>query len=238
MNKITLTSENLGEIAKALKLPVLPGTKTEHTKITAHWSAGTYDVPFPDHYHFSILGDGSVVLGAPITVQVPVRTSKYLAHVARNNTNNIGVAIMCCKGASESAVIREKDWGKYPPTETQIKTMILVIAALCHQYEIPPVSSRVLGHKEHDTILGKPQNRWDITVLPDIPYKKNKDGTFDAMNWIRKEVEGLLLGKNLEEPTTPELCRALYSFAEDIKNLKKRIEFLKTLNALWNRVSC
>ena len=94
-------------------------------------------------------------------------------------------------GASEREA-RRGEYGSYPVTAPQIKSMIELTAALARLYKIPIDPDRVLGHKEHDSIRGINQNRWDFNCIPHMDIRPEapdpRSGSYKACDWLRARV--------------------------------------------------
>lgn len=136
------------------------------TKITWHWSAGSYTpgASEEEHYHFFVDGDGVVHAGEH-TPEDNISTSdnSYAAHVSQFNTGNIGIAVCAMAGAIDSPFSA----GKYPMKEIQITAMLKKTAELCKKYNIVPSPTTTFSHAEVQQTFGVTQSgKWDITWLP------------------------------------------------------------------------
>jgi len=238
MEKITLTND-LTKNAQKLKLPIIPEAKPV---ITVHWSASTYDADERKFYHLCVMKGGEAVIGVDIRKNVPTTKSGYAPHTGRNNGNNIGVSIISCAGITENGTAKG-DWGKYAPTEEQIRGLILVLATLCRFYGISHLPPFLISHGEVTKLRGIRQNgKWDLNTLPGHPWAELHDGTYAAMNYIRGQVGKTLAAKTTTPKTATEseslvLYRHLYDFADDMPDKDREIEFLATLNELRSLIA-
>lgn len=179
------------------KLPDLRSNPTTPLRITLHWTGGGLRPTGNDmiHYHYLIDGQGGIHQGADIRSSCPIRKSTYAAHTAQCNSNNIGVALCGMHDATEGNC-RAGNFGKHALTEASFTSAIAVCAGLCKRYSIPVSETRLLGHSEWQSILGKQQRgKWDVTCIPhrDIrPGENLEDGRAPAMRWFRGEVLKLL----------------------------------------------
>lgn len=136
-------------------------------RIIWHWTAGSHRASAEDRraYHYIIEGDGSVVQGDhPVLAnEGPLVPGRYAAHVKNLNTGSVGVSLAAMAGARE----RPFSAGKHPITQTQVDTLVPLLAMLCREYDIPVSPQTVLSHAEVQATLGVPQdNKWDVTWLP------------------------------------------------------------------------
>lgn len=137
--------------------------------ITLHWSAGPYNVTFP-HYHFNILGDGSVKQ----TLSIQYKGS----HTWHRNSNNIGVSMSCMFD------------GKLPPTKKQLDATARCVAELMGIYGIS--IDAVKDHAFYAKLDDYASLRWDIgkyfdELLPQIKLYRTK--------LINGEIKNSLQGK-------------------------------------------
>lgn len=135
-------------------------------KIYMHWTAGAYDMDYPD-YHFSIRADGSVV-----------QTHDFFTNIEATymrNSGSVSVALDCCADAVAYAG-GGCDLGNYPPTSAQIECMAQVVAVLAAELDIPIDIQHVMTHAEAaDNMDGiypcdpygpaHTCERWDLAVL-------------------------------------------------------------------------
>lgn len=174
-------------------------------RITVHWTGGTLKPNETDlsHYHFLVDGLGKTHIGLhPIRANnPPLRPGEYAAHVARANSYNIGIAMCGMYGATWAGAMKG-DYGPHPLTHDCILATIQLVADLCKQYNIPVSKNRILGHEEWDSIMGKPQDRWDVCCIPpfDLRPIKHSDGSYGAMNYIREEVSKMLYPVTFVQP--------------------------------------
>ena len=125
-------------------------------KIYLHWTAGRYDQDFGD-YHLCIHGDGTISKTRDFDVR-PEATW-------RRNSGSIAIALDCCYDATPD------DLGDYPPTEIQIETLAMVVAAICDELDIDITKENVMTHAEvasldgYDLYSSDPDCRWDLLYL-------------------------------------------------------------------------
>lgn len=172
-------------------------------RIVWHWTAGGYKASAEDRraYHYIIEGDGSVVQGDhPVSANAgPLKSGAYAAHVANLNTGSIGVSLAAMADATE----RPFNPGKYPITQTQVDTLVPLLAALCREYDIPVSPQTVLSHAEVQATLGVPQaNKWDVTWLPGYSGVQSPRVVGDA---IRAKVAATLAGGQRPTPKPPDM---------------------------------
>lgn len=125
-------------------------------KIYLHWTAGRYDQDFGD-YHLCIHGDGTIVKTRDFDVR-PAATWK-------RNSGSIAITLDCCYNAEPGNL------GDYPPTEVQIETLAMAVAAICTTMGIEINRDNVMTHAEvaaidgYDIYSGDPDCRWDLLYL-------------------------------------------------------------------------
>jgi N-acetyl-anhydromuramyl-L-alanine amidase AmpD len=183
----------LATTAGRMRVPALEHEAAARLCITCHWAASSYVITdeLLRHYHFVLDADGRVYAGVPIerNLRAPggAMPDGYAAHVKGANSNNIGLAVAAMAHATESEA-RQGRYGPYPMTKAQAEGLVEVAAQLCAYYGIPVLPTRVLGHEEWDSVLGRPQDRWDVNCLPhlDIRPRFNADGTYASTNQLRQ----------------------------------------------------
>jgi len=213
--------QRLKTTAGTLTVPVLDTEATSKLSITWHWSASSYTVTkyLKTRYHFVIDKHGKARHGVPVERNLNNKNQRrqagYAAHVLNANSNNIGISAAAMGDAHENRA-RRGDYGSWPLTKAQIAGLVEVAAQLCYCYRIPVLPARVLGHEEWDSILGRPQDRWDVNCIPhlDIRPHLNADGSYDSTNYLRQQVQRRVA--ELAVPDDPELrdkqLRAFGSF--------------------------
>jgi len=142
-------------------------------KIIIHHTAGTYFANETDkrHYHYLILGDGTIINGrfSPEANIPPLVDGLYAAHTYLGNSNAIGIAL-CCNYNFDLNNTKATAW---PITQVQYNKLIPFIAELMRVYNIK--LSNVTTHYWHDKCKGIKQGKVDITYLPWEPsIKPNK----------------------------------------------------------------
>jgi hypothetical protein len=165
--------------------------------IVCHWNAGTHQASELDkeHYHVIIEGDGRLVRGDhSITDNMLVGDGDYAAHTGRHNTRMIGVAVACMGGSLE------RPWrpGKWPMTEKQWNTMMVVCADLVERYRIQVAPKTLCGHGaiyDHYGQVNK-TGKWDPLVLP---WQRSLSKT-SVDQLIRDQVTAILGGRELGKP--------------------------------------
>lgn len=179
-----------------IELPVFGDPDiTDKLKITWHWSAGSYGVGSACREHYNLVAgrNGKLVQAIPIEYQIVTseypRHPKYAAHVRNGNSNNIAVSVAAMGGSHEWKA-RRGDFGPYPMTPEQVEFLIEMAAWICWYYEIPIIPTRVLGHVEWRTVLGVPQDRWDVGCIPHLNIRPRElpDGTWESLNYLRSRV--------------------------------------------------
>lgn len=188
--------QRLKTTAGTLTVPVLDTEATSKLSITWHWAASSYTVTKyqKTRYHFVIDKDGHACHGVPIEKNLDNKNQRrqpgYAAHVLNANSNNIGISAAAMGDARESAA-RRGSYGSWPLTKEQIASLIEVAAQLCYCYRLPVLPTRVLGHEEWDSIMGRPQDRWDVNCIPhlDIRPHLNSDGGYDSTNYLRQQAQ-------------------------------------------------
>ena len=88
-------------------------------------------------YHFLITQDGKVYEGRPIKFRG--------AHVANQNTGNVGISYVGCFQPGECSSVG----GTQTPTEAMIQSGGNLVGAISKRYGISVNHSRVRGHREH-----------------------------------------------------------------------------------------
>ncbi len=209
--------------AGRIRVPVLTDESAGRLCITWHWAASSYTVAegLLSHYHFVLDKDGQVHAGVPIARNLrkpdSAMPSGYAAHVKSANSNNIGICAAAMAGARESEA-RQGRYGSYPITKEQAAGMVEVAAQLCAYYSIPVLPSRVLGHEEWDSVLGRPQDRWDVNCVPhlDIRPRLNPDGTYASTNLLRQLTADRVaeLQAEAEPAVQPDQLAAFRKFIE------------------------
>jgi hypothetical protein len=157
MRKVTL--EELKQIAIDSKAALWAAAKGvgRDVKLYLHWSAGHYG-SFFDDYHINIDADGNVYLSVD-------DLSTVLSHTWHRNTGAVGIALLCCAGATTNNL------GNEPPTPAQIEAMAQVIATLANALDLTIDVWRVMTHGEAADIDGygiddiDPDMRWDLHIL-------------------------------------------------------------------------
>lgn len=164
-------------------------------RIIIHWTAGTHKASAYEktRYHVLVQGDGTVVYGVPISRNEAPLKRGYAAHTLSCNTSSIGVSLCCAAGATESPL----QFGKYPPTKTQLDVTVWLIAKLCRKYGIPCDAQHVLVHGEVEANLGvRQKGKWDLNRLPTgrgFPCVSSSGGTYlrtrirRAITYLQKE---------------------------------------------------
>lgn len=154
-------------------------------KIYLHWTAGRYNQIFND-YHISIDGNGAVYCEGGLT--------KVKAHTWHRNTDAVGIALNCCYNAKIQVANNDYiiNWGDYPPTQKQIKTLAVTVALLVKAFGLS-LDKDVLTHAEAAELDSygingtDPDMRWDLLRLPNVANISGGD-------YIRQ-----LAGKELEQ---------------------------------------
>lgn len=164
-------------------------------RIIAHWTVTKYDITAiaKKHYHEIVDGAGVVHKGVhPISANIRPQKGKYAAHTLNCNTGSIGISCAAMFGAK--SVI---NYGDYPITEKQFRSMCNRIGELCVEYKIPVTPKTVLSHAEVQDNLGiKQRGKWDIAVLPFANLKTAKD----CGNFMRRLVQD-----RVDDLTKPKL---------------------------------
>ena len=135
-------------------------------KIYMHWTAGAYDMDYPD-YHFSIRADGSVLQTHDFSTNVE---ATYM-----RNSGSVAVTLDCCADAVAYAG-GGCNLGNYPPTSAQIECLSQVVAVIAEALDIPIDLQHVMTHAEAaDNMDGlypcdpygpsTTCERWDLAVL-------------------------------------------------------------------------
>lgn len=224
MKQITVKTDRV-----SITIPDLPKEGASKLNLTFHWSAGTYHIGEAEtsHYHFIIGEKGNVVQGINVEKNCVYnghpRQPGYAAHVKNSNSNNIAISAASMSGSAETEA-RKGHYGPYPMTKEQVESMIEVAALLCYTYGIPVLHTRILGHEEWDSVMGHPQDRWDVNCIPhlDIRPEKTGNGTYTATNYLRSRVkarvEELMKGSKPKPEVSAQLIgdiveaqRALYA---------------------------
>lgn len=200
--------------AGPLRLPVIDAAGLDDLRgkvnVTFHWSAGTHAVTQDclDHYHFILDGAGLIHHGVAVENNLVYaghpRSAQYAAHVKNANTNNIAISAAAMAGSAESAA-RKGVYGPNAMTAAQVEGLVEVAAHICYHFDIPVLPTRVLGHEEWDSVLGRPQDRWDVNCIPhlDIRPHLNPDGTYDSTNFLRQRVRQRLAQLNQQTAPVP-----------------------------------
>lgn len=175
--------------------------------IVGHWTAGTYRVSAVDrkHYHRITDGDGKTHSGKyKPEDNRNTGDGKYAAHTRNANTDAIGCAMACMKGAQE----RPLSYGKYPMREAQFDAFCRDIAVHCKRYDIVVSAATVLSHAEVEGTLGiKQRGKWDFTVLPFMPHLKGARACGDEMRRRVKAFLQNLGGVEVEVEADPDVKR-------------------------------
>lgn len=154
-------------------------------RVVTHWTAGGYAPAMADlsHYHFLI---APMQPGEPTSRSVrifkgkfgirdndPARhnggrlvSGRYAAHTKGLNSNSVGVAVCCMRGAVYG---EGKTDGNAPLTPLLWEALQWVTAELAHFYNLPhPLPyNACLTHGEVEQRLHIKQNgKWDVTRLP------------------------------------------------------------------------
>ena len=204
---------------------------TDKLRITWHWSAGSYSASTRarEHYNLLILKDGRIEEGVPIenqfvTKSIP-RNPGIASHVLNANSNNIAISAMAMAESVEG-LARQGEYGPYPITEAQMRSMIDVAALICLRYGIPVLPTRVLGHEEWDSVMGIRQDRWDVCCIPhlDIRPRLLPDGTYESTNYMRAQTK-----QRITQLTPPAATSTEPAMAEVNKNLRALYAAVKAL---------
>ena len=134
-------------------------------RVIVHWAVTRYKATelSKKHYHYIVEGDGTIVKGHfPVEANIKIKKGEYAAHTLNSNTGSASVACAAMFGAKTV-----DDFGKYPITEKQFKSMARIVAELCIKHNIFVTKTTVLSHAEVQDTLGiKQRGKWDIAVLP------------------------------------------------------------------------
>ena len=174
-------------------------------RVTLHWTGGGLNPNETDisKYHFLVDGLGKRHNGLHQVSDnnPPLRRGAYAGHVEKANSYNIGVAMCGMFGATWSEAMKG-NYGSYPITHDCLLATIQLLADLCRQYNIPVTKKRLLGHEEWDSIMGRPQARWDVCCIPSLDLRpiKHSVGSYGAMNYIRQEVGKLVFPITFVQP--------------------------------------
>lgn len=125
--------------------------------ITAHWTAGWRDhansTDLAD-YHILVLGDGSYLYRTDFTEE--------LAHSWHDNSNNLGIAVCACVGATST------DLGDQAPLEIQYEAMCKAVKVICEELGLD-IDSTFYTHAEradmYDYGPATTCERWDLAIL-------------------------------------------------------------------------
>lgn len=203
----------IGRINKEKTLAIVPGDwmpNCSMKRIILHWTAGGHKASTLDkaHYHILIEDDGKLVRGThSIIDNVSTGDNNYAAHTALLNTGSIGVSVCCMAEAKESPF----DAGAFPMTRTQWETMAQVAADLCDFYDIAVTPQTVLGHREVEATLSKPQaGKWDPMVLPwERTLSKTQVG-----NKFRSMVNSKITGSSVMQETPASIQGKIFREAQ------------------------
>jgi hypothetical protein len=136
-----------------------PGKGDRSKKIFLHWTASSYNSDY-GAYHTIFQGDGT-----------PIRKGDYGVdrggHTGGANSNSVGLSIASMQGATPN------NFGKYPPTQAQLKAMAAEAAALAVNWgwSKSDVDKNVMTHGEWERyavangLLSSPVQRWDLDML-------------------------------------------------------------------------
>lgn len=160
-------------------------------RIIIHWTAGTNQPCSTDfeHYHFTINGDGMVIVGKYRPEDNEnCADGKYAQHCGGGNTGAIGVS-MCGMFGFKSA----KDVGNFPLTKVQCEATFKLVAELCKKYGIVVNPQNVLTHYEFGQAHPKTSShgKIDIIHLPPYPFVSQKEvGDFirNKVRWYLNKV--------------------------------------------------
>jgi hypothetical protein len=146
--------------------------------ITGHWTAG-----WPDHanvddlkdYAVLILDDGSILYREDFT--------EHLSHSWHDNSNNLGIAVCGCVGATTD------DLGPNAPNLLQYKTMAKIVKVICEELDLD-IDSTFFTHAERADLYGYGPattfERWDLWRL----FDKDENGTGgDQMRDLAKSTQ-------------------------------------------------
>lgn len=115
-------------------------------KIILHWTAGDYNTPYPNHYNYTILGDGTVVSG----------NADNISQHAANRNDSIGIAIAAGCDPSNSSIYPSDDvlgtktfsgCGR-PLKQIQYDKMIELTAQIAKENNIPVDKNHIMSHAE------------------------------------------------------------------------------------------
>jgi len=136
-----------------------PGKGDRSRKIFLHWTASGYNSDY-GAYHTIFQGDGT-----------PIRKGDYGVdrggHTGGANSNSVGLSIAAMHKATPN------NFGKYPPTQAQLKAMAAEAAALAVNWgwSKSDVDKNVMTHGEWERyavangLLSPPVQRWDLDML-------------------------------------------------------------------------
>lgn len=120
-----------------------------------HWSAAHYHQHYDD-YHISIDDDGSIYVTTDNLAAV-------LSHTWHRNSGAVGIVLAC------GAFATVNDLGSEPPTDEQLESMSVVIAAMAVVLNIPIDVDHVMTHAEAADLDGYGPattcERWDLAIL-------------------------------------------------------------------------
>jgi hypothetical protein len=182
------------EAVKGL-LPDLTPAEKKKLHVTWHWTAGRYDDPELTKYHFTFAKNGAIHKGVDVKKNMrnlaQDSSGGYAAHVLNANSYNIGVSACGMWDASESEA-RKGRYGSAPMTQAQVESMLKVTAVILSHYGLKP--SIVVAHEEWDSLLHKPQDRWDVCCIPHLDLRPQllPDGTYASMNYVRQRLTAML----------------------------------------------
>jgi N-acetyl-anhydromuramyl-L-alanine amidase AmpD len=134
-------------------------------RVIWHWTAGRHQANAGDrrHYHVLIEGDGTLIRGVDIALNVNPVKPGYAEHTLNCNGGSIAVSLCGMIGAQE----RPFKPGPEPITQAQWDKLPVVLAELCAAYGIPVTPRTVLSHAEVQGTLGiRQRGKWDIARLP------------------------------------------------------------------------
>lgn len=148
------------------------------SKITIHWTAGTYTPNDVDKkaYHFLVDGNGKIIKGKyKPTDNINCQDGVYAAHCGGGNTGNIGIGI-CAMWDSKA----------YPIKRCQIEAACKLAAELSKTYGIPISTTNIFTHAEFGNRYPNSTSRGkrDIDSLPCVCVY----GVQQVGNWIRDKV--------------------------------------------------
>lgn len=152
---------------------------TSLSKITFHYTAGTYIPNETDKqaYHFLVDGNGAIYSGKyKPEDNINCKDGVYARHCGGGNTGNIGIAL---------CGMFNKD--KYPIRRIQLERACKLAAELCDKYGIRISNRTVLTHAEFGKLNPNTSSygKIDINNLPCVCVY----GVTPVGNWIRNKVQ-------------------------------------------------